>query len=300
MNITLRQIRAFVAVAELGRFNLAASHLHLTQSAISMLVKELEAALGAKLFDRHTRMVCLTETGAEFLPQARRLLDDLEIAVGNVQDITALRRGHVAVAAAIVLAATLLPPHIARFARRYPDIGVQLKDMAEEEICLSLKRNEVDLGVGTSLDGDTEIEETPLFRDHLTLVCRPDHPLAGKESVRWRDLGKETLISFQRSNPLRRLVDHGLAIGGANVRPSHEVRFSTTAISLIALGFGVAVLPQNSRQLATRVDVTAVDLVDPVVHRDIALFRHRQRMLSPAAARFKDLLIAEIASGASA
>ena len=93
MNVTLRQLQAFIAVAELGRFHLAADHLGLTQSAISILIKDLEVALKHRLFDRHTRMVSLTTAGAEFLPQARKVMSDLEIAVANVHELASLQRG---------------------------------------------------------------------------------------------------------------------------------------------------------------------------------------------------------------
>jgi DNA-binding transcriptional LysR family regulator len=291
VNLTLRQIQAFVAIADLGRFNLAAGRLNLTQSAISMLVKELEAELKVRLFDRHTRMVGLTEAGRDFLPHARNLLTDLDFAVSNIHELATLRRGRVTVAAAIVLAATMLPPVIARFANRYPDIVVQIRDMPEEEIRPALKHNEVDLGIGTVSGTDEEIDASVLMRDRLTLVCHADHPLARKGSVRWSDLSSETLIGLAKENPLRDLVDHTLIAVGSDIRTKYEVRFSTTAISMIAEGLGVSILPENSRQLATAVNVKTVELIEPMISRDISVLQLRQRMLSPAAARMKEFIL---------
>ena len=119
-NVTVKQLQAFVAVADLGRFNLAASHLNVTQSAVSILIKELEGELQHRLFDRSTRMVSPTRAAREFLPQARKFLDDLENAVDDIRDLNSLRRGSVAVAAAIVLAATVLPPAVARTSGAIP------------------------------------------------------------------------------------------------------------------------------------------------------------------------------------
>ncbi len=294
VNVTLKQLQAFVAVAELGRFNLAASQLNLTQSAVSVLIKELESELEHRLFDRHTRMVSQTRAAREFLPQARKLLDDLEIAVDNIRDLNSLRRGSVAMAAAIVLAATIVPPAVARFVRRYPDITVQIKDMPEEEIRPALKRNEVELGIGTLSGDDAEIETTTLSRDRLTLVCRADHRFANLEAVRWSDLTGEILIGLAKDNPLRDMVDHVLIAIGVEVKTRFEVRFSTTAISMIAEGLGVAILPENSRELTTAVNVKAVLLADPVISRDISVMQLRQRSLSPAAARMKETLIESV------
>ena len=292
MNITLRQLRAFIAVAEFGQFNLAARNLHITQSAVSILIRDLEAEIGVRLFDRHTRMVSLTLVGQEFLPQARKILKDLELAVGDVRDNASLKRGQVTIAAAIVLAATIVPPILARFMRMYPEISVSIRDMPEEQISPALKRNEVDIAVGTLSEDDPEIAATALLRDKLMLVCREDHRFAKRKSVRWTELKDETLITLAAANPLRNIVEHNLLRVVPNYRPKYEVRFSTTAMSMIAAGMGVAVLPENSSQLASAVRVTTVDLIEPLVMRDVSLLQRRHHSLSPAAEHLKAVFIA--------
>ncbi|WLR94949.1 LysR family transcriptional regulator [Shinella zoogloeoides] len=295
MNITLRQLRAFIAVAELGQFNLAARNLHITQSAVSILIRDLESEIGVRLFDRHTRMVSLTLVGQEFLPQARKILKDLELAVGDVRDNASLKRGQVTIAAAIVLAATIVPPIIARFLRMYPEISVSIRDMPEEQISPALKRNEVDIAVGTLSEDDPEITATPLLRDKLMFVCREDHRFAKRKSVRWAELKDETLITLAAANPLRNIVEHNLIRVVPSFRPKYDVRFSTTAISMIAAGMGVAVLPENSSQLASAVGVTTVDLIEPLVMRDVSLLQRRHHSLSPAAEHLKAVFIAAAA-----
>ena len=292
MNITLRQLRAFIAVAEFGQFNLAARNLHITQSAVSILIRDLETEIGVRLFDRHTRMVSLTLVGQEFLPQARKILKDLELAVGDVRDNASLKRGQVTIAAAIVLAATIVPPILARFMRMYPEISVSIRDMPEEQISPALKRNEVDIAVGTLSEDDPEIAATALLRDKLILVCREDHRFAKRKSVRWTELKDETLITLAAANPLRNIVEHNLLRVVPNYRPKYEVRFSTTAMSMIAAGMGVAVLPENSSQLASAVRVTTVDLIEPMVMRDVSLLQRRHHSLSPAAEHLKAVFIA--------
>ncbi|MHB1304160.1 MAG: LysR substrate-binding domain-containing protein [Acidiphilium sp.] len=292
MNVTFRQLKAFVAVAELGRFNLAAGQIGLTQSAVSILIKELETELRHRMFDRHTRMVSLTSAGREFLPQAKKIMADLEIAVGAIHDLATLQRGRVTVASAIVLAATILPPAIARFTERYPEISVVVRDMPEEEIRPALKRNEVDLAIGTVSSDDSEIVASHVMRDRLTLVCRADHRFARRKSIRWSELAGENLIGLAKENPLRDLVEQALLAVGTPMRPAYEVRFSTTAISMIAAGLGVAVLPENSRQLAPVVDVKAIELVEPSISRDVSVLQNRVHILSPAAHRMKEFLLA--------
>jgi DNA-binding transcriptional LysR family regulator len=286
MNLTLRQLRAFVAVARLGRFNLAAERLHVTQSALSMLIRELERSLGLRLFDRHTRMVRLTDAGGEFLPVAEKTLADLETAVSASRDLATLKRGRVSVATSTVLAGTLLPWAIREFTARFPGIRCVLKDCVEQEIPQRVKSGDVDLGVGTALDPDPELAEMPLLEDAITLLCAARHPLGAKRTVAWRELGEHPLIVLGAGSPLRALVDRALADAGVRVEPAYEASFSSTVISMVAAGLGVAPLPLNARQVSPKVRVVARPLVRPVVRRQIVVFRRREVQLVPAAASF--------------
>src|SRR6188474_1876769 len=115
MNVTLRQLRAFIAVAEAEHFTRAADKLGLSQSSVSTLVRELETHLGLRLFDRHTRMLKLTLAGAEILPLARKAMADLDSVLGSSSQLKTLGRGRVSVAAATLQAALLMPRFIHRF-----------------------------------------------------------------------------------------------------------------------------------------------------------------------------------------
>ncbi|WP_347268223.1 LysR substrate-binding domain-containing protein [Paracoccus sp. (in: a-proteobacteria)] len=291
MNITIRQLRAFLAVADLGRFNLAANSLGLTQSAVSILIRELETEMGVRLFDRHTRMVSLSGIGQEFLPRARKVIEDLDQAARSVRDSATLKSGKVTIAAAIVLAATTVPPLLAEFLRRHPGVTVQLRDMPEERIRPALKRDEVDIAIGTQVDEDPEITSTPVGRDRLMLTCHADHPLARKPRVRWADLADERMIVLAPENPLREIVERTMIRVAPHFRPSYEVRFSSTAISMISAGMGVSVLPENSRLLAPEVRVCSVALVEPEITREVALLQHRYRSLSPAAEQLRAMIL---------
>src|SRR5690625_3236161 len=109
MNIKLRQLEAFVAVARYSQFTLAATSIHISQPALSMLIRELETALSAKLFDRTPKGVHLTAEGREFFSVAERALSDLQTAANNVHELVALKHGQVAVACSTVTAALTLP-----------------------------------------------------------------------------------------------------------------------------------------------------------------------------------------------
>lgn len=295
MNVTLRQIRAFLAVAELGRFNLAASSLGLTQAAVSLLVKDLEAVLGVRLFDRHTRKVNLTAVGEEFLPEARKVIEDLDIATRNVQERAQLKVGQVTIASSIIFSATMVPEIVADFMKQHPGISVKILDLPEEEIRPTLVRNEADIALGTMPESNIDIQSTPIGRDRLTLTCHPSHPLVRKGQVRWKDLLHENVIALAEKNPLRLLVEQTMSRVARDFRPAFDVRFSTTAIGLVAAGIGVTVLPENSGELASSARIRTLDLVDPVVTRDICVMQHSWRSLSAPAERLKQMVLAHFA-----
>jgi DNA-binding transcriptional LysR family regulator len=297
MNVTLRQIRAFAAVARLGRFNLAAQHLHVTQSALSMLIRSLERELGLRLFDRHTRMVRLTEAGAEFLPVAEKTLGDLESAVTQSRNLATLRRGRVSVATSTVLAGTLLPWAVREFIARHAGIRCLVKDCAEEEIRHRVRVGDVDFGIGTALDPDPELAELPLIEDRLVALVGGRHPLADRREVAWRELAEHPLIVLGTGSPLRTMVDRALADAGVRVEPAYEVSFSSTVISMVAAGLGVAALPVNARQVSPKVSVRARPLVRPKVPRRVCLFMRREVAPTPAAAAFQEFVQGYVRSG---
>ncbi|HUK64015.1 MAG TPA: LysR substrate-binding domain-containing protein, partial [Dongiaceae bacterium] len=196
----------------------------------------------------------------------------------------------VSVATSTVLAATLLPWVAGKFAALHPGIRFVLKDVAEQEIRARVKAGDVDLGIGTTLEADPETTEVPLLEDSLTAVCGERHPLAERGAVTWRELAEHPLILLGRGSPLRALQDQAVASVGGRVEPAFEVSFSSTAISMVAAGLGVAPLPVNARQVSPRVKVQVRSLVRPTVTRVVAVFQRRDVTLSPAAQAFQQFV----------
>jgi DNA-binding transcriptional LysR family regulator len=286
MNITLRQLQAFVAVAGAGGFTGAAEHLHVAQSVVSILVKELEAELGIRLFDRTTRRVELTEAGREFQANAQRLIADLDHAVRQTQDLVERKRGRIAVAAPPLLAATMLASAIAGFGKNFPGVQVTLMDVPTERIVARVKSGEADIGVGTFPPDEEGVECRPIAQDALMLFCAPDHGLAGLSRPRWRDLKGSPWIALTRDSGIRALVEYGYKRAGLSIQPVYEVTQITTALALVEAGLGVSVLPTYALAAARRGRIVAHRLDGPIVSRDIVMISRRGRSLPPAAEDF--------------
>lgn len=294
MNITLRQLRAFLAVAEDGSFTGAAARLHITQSAASALIRELETEMGLRLFDRTTRRVEPTDAGREFQASAARILGDLDHAVDDAHALAERRRGRVTIAAPPLLAAAMLPAAVGEFGRRFPAMRVVVRDLRTDEIVAAVAGGGADCGIGTFAPGSEEIEQSELMADTLMLFCRRDHPLAGGR-VRWSDLRGQPQIALTRESGVRALVDRTLAAEGVAGEPAFEVTQMITTIAMIEAGLGIAVLPAYARAFARLYRIVSRPIDAPRVSRPISFIRRRGRSLSPAASSLLEVLRAHVA-----
>ena len=280
MNISLRQLRAFLAVARQQHFRRAAESLHLSQPAVSRHIAELESELGLKLFDRNTREVVPTEAGRYLESAIGRVLDELEGVLAHVHSESERRRGKVHVASVPTLSAGLMPQCIAECTRRYPELVIQLHDQAQTLVLDSVRGGEVDFGVAIEPPDTGEFDSELILHDPFMLVCRPDHPLAALERVPWRKLQGQPLILLDYSSGSRRLIDQVFARRGIEPTVMQQTGHTHTAFRMVEAGLGISVSPALSPPPATLV----ARPLTPQEHRDVVLLKRRQRSLSPLAA----------------
>jgi len=290
MRITLKQIEAFLAVADSGNFSRAAVRLQSAQPAVSQAVKDLETELGVRLFDRTTRRVELTDAGREFQASAEKIVEDLGHAVTNLNDLAERRRGRIRIAAPPLLAAAVLPEAIAEFRREAPGIDVDLVDASTDEIIDAVRSGRAECGLGTFPPGGDQLERQSLTRDELMLFCHADAPLAARDRVAWSDLAGEPLVTLTRGSGIRLLTEVGFETAGIGLVPSHEVSHVTTAVALVEAGLGVAVLPTYALAAARNGALVGRPLAAPTIAREIQLIHASGRSVSPAVAAFTPIL----------
>ena len=307
MNPTLRQMRALVALAKTGNFTLAAQYMHVTQSALSGLIKELEQTLGVRVVDRSTRRIALTETGNELYPLFSQMIDDLDRALANIADQAQLRKGIVRVAVPQLMACTLLPQVIAAWRTRYPDIRISLSDSPVEAVTTRVLSGETDFGIGPERDSAPQLEARELMEMPFEAVVPPDPALAKRHRLGWSDLAAHPLITLRGQFTERLLADMGRGSsssssgnGGAvdakagsadtlrelTLRPAHEVTYMTTALAMVASGLGVTVCMPYAAPLVRLHGLHMLPLDAPVLTRRFFVYTREQRSLSPAAAAF--------------
>lgn len=281
--LSLKQLRAFVAVAELQGFSAAAERLHLTPSAVSVLIKTLETQIGAPLFDRGSRHFGITGIGAELLPNIKRVLADLRHSLELVDQTIARDRGRVVVATTPWLAGGLVPQVLADFRRDLPGIELELLDVAAARLGTCVVDGEADLAIGTLDAPRAELLAFDLHRDSLMLAVPPAHRLAREKSCSWKEIGGERLIGLTPGSGIRALTASTFASLGITLPSGPQVNQVSSALALVAAGLGAAVLPAFTLRDVDPRRTVALALVRPRVERPIAAIVHRLRAPTPAA-----------------
>lgn len=288
--MTVKQIRAFLAVAHSLSFALACERLHLSQSALSLTIKALEEGLGGRLFTRNTRNVALTPEGEALLPLARRLIADWDNAEDELRQRFTLQRGRVTVAAMPSFAGNLLPPILKHFRARYPQVNVTVNDVVNEQVLEMVRDREVELGVAFEPQDSTSLLFTPLYIDRFVAVVPKDSPLAQRSRIDWQSLLQEPFITLQRPSTVRVMLEDHLRARGVQLPVEFESHQLATVGRMVASGLGVSAVPALCAQHMRELGGHCLTLDEPVVERAIGILTKPGEELSTAAQALFDIL----------
>jgi DNA-binding transcriptional LysR family regulator len=251
----LRHLRYFRAIADYGSVTAAAKHLHVSQSAISEQILDLEAELGGRLLDRSARKIRLTAQGHVFLDEARKTLDAAERAVDLTRQSLQGDVGTLTIGFFLWGAGGFFPRIIREFRRRRPGIRLSLVDMLVPEQLIALENGRIDVGLTRPLESpfDRNLRSELLYRDPVVVAVRPDHRFA-KRTVHVAELAGERIVTCdQTSSPV--LYDNFVRLCGEEGFAPQIVNSSPTwsgVLTLVEAGEGVAVVPSGVRHLRTR------------------------------------------------
>jgi DNA-binding transcriptional LysR family regulator len=271
MNLSQRQLRAFMEVARLNSFTRAAERLHITQSGLSAMMRDLEAQLACRLFERTTRSVALTAAGQQLLPAAARVLAELDSVSDSINQISTQARRTLTVGVTPMIAASVMPSACEAFGRRYPQISLRIKDIGRQQIQDGVASGELDAGFGAFFKPASGIERIALADFAFAYVSRAAPGAKGAvrrarpRQMNWSELRDKPLIGLPPANPVQELIEQQLKrIGRGNEeRPVYE-NFQTM-LAMVEAGFGVAVLPSFIAPACRRYHVDLAILIAPVV-----------------------------------
>jgi DNA-binding transcriptional LysR family regulator len=291
MRIDFLGVEAFLNIAERGSFQRAATHLNLSQTALSHRIRKLEADLGVKLFMRTTRQVSLTPSGAELLPKARAMLENLTESYEALRAQGRERQERLSIGCLPTIATYYLPGLLKEFSHRLPDINVRVHDNSANEIAALVEKGEAEFGITVLSASRWDLEMKPLMKERYVLLCPADHPLAAKSSVSWSDFEGAPLVRISPQTANRAIIDEALGSRREFMQWRYEVQHIATAVRLVLERVALTVAPHLAVDVSVTPGIAALPIRNPTITRTLGLVSKRGYPLSAAGEIMLDIVI---------
>lgn len=287
INANSRQLLAFLEICRLSSFARAADSVCMSPSGLSMLVKELEQQVGARLFDRNTRAITLTDAGVRLRPVAERIVDELRALAESIAGSEASVRARLDIAATPMMAASLLPRVLRTFADTHPNVRVQVADVDVATVRSRVLDGQADIGLGFFVKPAVGLLRQPLCNFQL---MRISPPTAGQQglgpSLPWSSLLSLPLVSLPADNPIQVLIETQLARMGRAHEERPRANLLGTLVGMVEAGLGHAVIPSFALNECLRRGLNMAMLDEPAVHLDLFWVSKRGAQPKPAALAF--------------
>ena len=255
----LRQLKYFVKSAEYLNFSVAAKHLYITQSTLSQQIKQLEFELGFELFLRNSRHISLTEAGEEFLPFARKTIDDAEDAVQRLHDLQHVKVGTLRVGVTYSLS-TVLTEGVIRFMKEFPGLKLEIYYKTVDELLTLLRDRELDFILSYKpLCDAPDINSMTLFENSLAVVVCKEHPLAVKEKIKLQELEGRQLILPAKGLQARMMLDRLLEQKEVHLLSKLELNETNILLQLVSTGNFATILSTSAVFGKTRFKAIPLD-----------------------------------------
>ncbi len=243
----IRQLRAFVAIAESGTFTAGALRVHVTQAAISMQIRQLENEIGAKVFVRAPRHVILTEAGEQLLRRARQILREHDAALDEIAELAGAERGRLRIGSASAMVLTdQLPIILAELRAQHPGAEIGVTSGTSEVLVDQILAGDIDIAF-VSLPVDVRgIKTERLSDDQLVAIASPRHKLAKQRTISAYTLAGERLILGERGGNTRRLIDQFFAQAGVTLHVAMELSRQQAIRRMVEADLGVGIVPLQS------------------------------------------------------
>ncbi len=293
MNVSSRQLHAFVEICRVRSFVKVAERIHISSSGLSMLVKELEEQVGARLFDRTTRSLSLTEAGRRFQPVAERIIGELLDVGDSIHDAESILHARIDIAATPMVSASLLPSIIKGFRHTHPRLDIRLSDLDVSAVRTRVLEGDADIGLGFFVKPAVGLLRLPLCRFRLMRIGPAVAYGPARRRVRdqrWADLANTELVGLPKDNPIQALIELHLAQIGKAHESRPEVNLLGTLIGMVDAGIGHAIVPSFALGECLRRGLEVAMLVEPDVYLDLFLVSRRGAAAKPAIADFAAML----------
>ena len=292
----LRALKYLVSLFECGSFTAAARAHHITQPAISIQLRKLQEELGVVLFEVRGRVTTFTSAGRIVLTYAMNFVNLERELFREIEDLSGLRKGSVALGTIDAASIYVLPGVFATFQRLYPGIDVHLEIASTAVLCKGLLSGRLDLVVGTvPVDGDVDFDLFPVFEEKLVLIGPPGHPLTRSRTVSGAALSRYPFISFHKESITRHIVERTLLRKGITLQIKMEMDSPEAIKKLVASGLGLSVLPlQIVRDEIENGSVSLIRIRGTTFERKLGLFVRKGSYLPATVRAFLGVMSEEL------
>ena len=289
---SLGEIIAFVTVARLGSFAHAADELHVTQSALSRRIKKLEDSLGAPLLDRTTRSVAVSTLGKEFLPKAKRIIEDYNRSLDDMSELVKVRKGIISFSCNMTISDTLLPEIIDTFKATYPNIRIRVHEDSSPQALERVISGQSEMAFAQLGEPHPELDFEQLIDDRFVIACHNSHPLAAATSTTWEDVKDQHFILLRSESGTRKILQRHLGSLYDTLSNDMQVGHFHSQLSLVGRGIGIAAIPSLIRLSRRDLDISIIPISEPTISRKLGIVTYRGRALSPAAEKLREVAAA--------
>ncbi|MBS0235232.1 MAG: LysR family transcriptional regulator [Proteobacteria bacterium] len=298
--MTLEQLRIFVAVAERQHVTQAAHEINITQSAASSAIAALEERYAVKLFDRIGRRIELTDAGRIFLSEARSVLAQAATAEKALADLAGLKRGSLSVYASQTIVNYWLPPFLAMFHKRYPDIHLMLKAGNTQQVATATHEGTADIGFIEGVIDDPHLSVRSIEGDQPIIVVSPTHPLASNAKLEPNDLLKTKWVLREPGSGTRGEFEaalKSLSMTLADLDIALELPSNEAVCAAVEAGVGATAISN----LVAEAGLLSGKLVSPefpLPRRSFYVLHHKERYASQAELALLELVGAGVKTSA--
>jgi len=289
--LNFNQLRVFYKAAKNLNFTAAANELFITQPAVTFQVKSFEEYCELKLFKKKGRRVYLTDEGKSLFEYAARIFQYEKEIENAIDEMRELKRGVLRLGTTKTYARYFMPLMITSFHKNFPSIKIQLNEGSSADMIYSLADFKIDVAIIAKAIDHAGVNFFPFSREEMALIVAPDHPLAGKKEVSFKDLAKEPFIMKENGSGTRKLVEELFA--RAKCEPNILMETSNTEFikQLVNRGEGVSFLVKEAvaAELKNK-DLIAVPLKGHKILLDVSIAYLKGQVLSPPARAFVDTL----------
>ncbi len=287
-NLSMKHLRAVVALARFGSFVAAASYLRISQPGLSRVIQQAEAMLGVKLFTRGTRSVTHTEAGREFVPVAERLLGELLQQSQKVRSGDSEMRGQIIISSLMSISHHVLPSALVAFRKKHPKMHVQIREGLASAVQEDVRSGIADFGIGSVVGLTEGIVIVSAMREACYVVMPKGHHLGRLRSVSLQDIGDEPMISMPADSGLRRTLDMTASERGVVFNHSIITNQFGSLFDYVAHGLGIAIVPAAALPPSAGFSLMVKPL-RPAIIRRIGIIRLSDRAITPSSQAFLDI-----------